>query len=273
MTTARRKLSMQLTPLLDLLLIVIFAQYMEVRESAGEVEAGAASVQRSLEAAQTESANVRRELAETLTALQAALAREQTDRTLYDRNLTAAVERQQLLGRLMVELFSIPPEVVESLLRPDRPLSEVESSADYQRLREQFRELAAATPGEMVRHLLTFSEVRKQCDIWELHIFNTDNSLRLKVNGEVRAVPLPLSGASDFAALDQAGFEQSLYTLLKSLPQPKGLVFITLTYDFSLRQNVLEPALLGLDRVIDRLRAEAAGRSRFEFADLGISTP
>lgn len=273
MTPVRRKLSMQLTPLLDLLLIVIFAQYMDVREHAGRAEASAATMSRALDATRTATEQLQSALAEALAAVQAALARERLDRTQYDRSLQTAVERQQLLGRLMVDLFSIPPEVVEALLRSDRPPPVIESSEDFARLREQFRELAAASPGEMVRHLLTYGEVQKQCDIWELHVHAAARQMQLEANGEVRSIDLPLDGTDELAGLDAAAFEQALYTLLKSLPQPKGLVFVTLTYDFNLRGNLFEPVLPAIDRVVDRLRTEAAGRSRFEFANLGMASP
>jgi hypothetical protein len=270
---ARRKLTLQLTPLLDMLLIVFFLQYMEMREDVGRVAGNTSQLQTQLGTSQAEVDRLRVELAEARATSQQALAREQADRAAADRNLITAIERQQLLGRLMVDLFNIPPDVVDKLLNPERLPPAIESSEEYARIREEFRDRAAATPGDMVRHLLTFSEVRKQCDIWELHLDAQARELRLEVNGTERQLPLPLEGGDNFASLDQPAFEHALYMLLKTMPQPKGLVFVTLTYDYALRANLFEPARLGIEHVVDRLRAEAAGRSQFEFADLGIAAP
>ncbi len=273
MNFTRRKLTLQLTPLLDMLLIVIFAQYLEMREQTGQVEAGALAVQTRLDDSQSEVDRLRLALADAAATVQALRREQRAELASKDQSLTRALERQQLLGRLMVDLFSIPPEVVDALLNPDRPPPAIASSEEFQNLREAFRQKAAATPGDMVRHLLTFSEVRKQCDIWELHLNSVTRMVELEVNGSRQSFPLPLDGSDDFAGLDQPAFEHALYSLMKTLPQPKGLVIVTLTYDYSLRSNLFEPARLGIDHVVDRLRVEAAGRSRFEFADLGVAFP
>ena len=280
MNRPARRLSLQLTPLLDLLLIVIFAQYLEVRESERGVAAQSAVLAEELQAARSESSQLRQMLDQAsglLDRMQQAMA--QTSAQLADQqrvqerqqlDLEQSLARQRLLGHLMVELFQIPEPVIQSVLDPHREPPLAQSPQEVARLREQFRQMAESSPGEMVRHLLTFEEVRKRCDIWELHLRANPRRLVLKDRGVEHELPLRLASEAPSAPLDGAAFEQELYFLLKSLPQPKGLVIAVLTYDADSRNNVVEPAREAVQRVLNRLRADSAGRSQFEFADLGI---
>lgn len=281
MSLSRRKLTLQLTPLLDMLLIVIFAQYMAMREAADSVTAEAATVQQDLDTSRAEVQRLQGSLAEasrllddvgrTMTATRSLLDRQQSENDLRHQQLSDALDRQRLLGVLMVELFQIPPEQIESLLDPERSPPLANSSPEFERLRNQFRELAQASPAEMIQHVLTFEEVRKRCDIWELHLHAEPRELTIESHGNIQRFPVPLESVEDFAGLDRAAFELALYTQFKTLPQPKGLVLVTLSYDYAVRENLLEPSRKALDYVIDRLRVESAGRSQFEFADLGIT--
>lgn len=283
MRPVQRKLTMQLTPLLDLLLIVIFAQYMDVRENADAASANMSQLSTELDSSRAEesrlrdsleqAANLLKDANRAMTQSQSLLQRQQAEQKRLGERLDSAAQRQQMLGRLVVELFGIPQAVIDTLLDPNRIPPLGESTAEFERLREQFRQMAAASPEAMVKHLLTYDEIRKRCDIWELHLQPEPRQLTLQSDGENRAFPLPLQSTDLFAPLDQAEFEQQLYAELKSLPQPKGLVIVTLTYDFNLRGNVLEPARVAIERVIDRLRVESIGRSQIEFADLGIPSP
>lgn len=280
MSRPARRLSLQLTPLLDLLLIVIFAQYLEVRESQRGVAAQNALLARELEVARTESTDLRRMLDQASRllddvqrAMNAQLADQQRVQQRQQLDLEQSVARQRLLGRLMVELFQIPEPVIEAVLDPRREPPLAQSPQETARLREQFRKMAESSPGEMVRHLLTFDEVRKRCDIWELHLQANPRQLVLKDGGVVHELPLRLASEAPSAPLDGEALEQELYFLLKSLPQPKGLVIAVLTYDAASRNNVVEPAREAVQRVLSRLRADSVGRSQFEFADLGIPIP
>jgi hypothetical protein len=283
MSVARRKLTMQLTPLLDLLLIVIFAQYMEMRDSAGAATESVESLQQDLAAARSEVSSLQVELTQasrlldqstqTVSNAQTLLERQRAERAAQELRLEQSVRRQQLLGRLMVDLFQIPPDDVAAILDPERNPSIADSSPKFAQLRQKFQQMAAAEPQEMIRHLLTFDEVQKHCDIWELQLHPNPRELTIQIGGVQRRFILPLQDEQDFAPLDGAAFERELYTQIKSLPQPKALVLVTLTYEFDVRENLLGPAKTGIAYVIDRLRVESAGRSQFEFAELGILEP
>ena len=280
MRVTGRKLTMQLTPLLDLLLIVIFAQYMDVRENANAATAGVEALQQELQSARDENTGLRtglqqasRLLSDANTAMaasQSLIQRQQAERLRLSESLAQSLTRQRLLGQLVVDLFDIATAIIDTLLDPNRIPPLGESTQEFERFREHFRQMAAANPSEMVRHLLTYEEIRKRCDVWELHLQQSPRELVLESDGERRGFPLPVESTDEFAALDATAFERHLYEELKALPQPKGLVIVTLTYDADLRRILLEPAQRSIERIIDRLRVEATGRSQFEFADLGV---
>lgn len=275
MMVAGRKLHFQLTPLLDLLLIVIFAQYMEVRETATREEA--ATTQK-ISAAEMQLA----EMSDSLQALQrdygAALQQSRKAETLLDEfrlrqgdeqrealkqkvelseALSEARKQRDLVGRMAIELFDVPSDIVEELLKPRLPGVEARTRAEIERIQQEFRKMSQQSAAEMVRHLLTFHELQKRCDIWNVHI-SENGAILLQTDQE----------SFEFRARDDKEFEQALFTRYKSLPQPKSLVIILLSYGDA-KAVWREAALSGLPRAADRMRADSNGRSRFEYALLG----
>ena len=275
-----RRLTFQLTPLLDLLLIVIFAQFMEVRDSAATQER-TSSVQ--LQESQESLTAAQAELNELLDRLQAtqqelnskttALSEiEQTEASLktdvdgLTRALEEARQQRETIARLLRELFDLPPETVAEIVR----LQELTQSRDPERsrlvarqvekLKLSLREFARKKPGEAVRHLMTFEELRKRCDIWDLYVQENGTTV-FRAGDEIRTLP----------RVDTAGeFETALFDRYKSLPQPKGMVIVLLSYG-NARASVYEAAIDGLPRAVERMQANALGGSRFEYAVLGYN--
>jgi hypothetical protein len=269
MTGSRfRKVAVHLTPLLDMTLIVFFAQYIEARQRSLEDTAAAQSAaadreKTALELGQLEvdfsrlqelleerrqSEAAARDASE---ALQSRISQTETD-------LDRALAQQRVLGELMIELFQIPPEALQAVLDPNRDPPIAASSEELARLRERFREMAQQDAGPMIRHLLSYEEIRKRCDVWELHIdqsgvasFNTGMQ-----TFRIRVVP--------------EDFERRFFDVYKSLPQPKGLVILLLTYDRASERRVTRPVQDAVPRIVDRMREDSGGRARFEYADLGV---
>jgi hypothetical protein len=65
-------------------------------------------------------------------------------------------------------------------------------------------------------------------------------------------------------------FEEDLFRKYKSLPQSKDLVILLLSVDRRSERQFVQPVRAALPRVVDRMRADAGGRTRFEYADLGV---
>lgn len=275
---ARRRLTMQLTPLLDLLLIVIFAQFMDVRErEATTVDKARRAVEEQYET-QAELDELRTTHQQAVDALNRAAADisrlksqnellSQRNESLSEQNqqlqsdIERAVAQQRLLGELVSELFRLPESVIADVLTPEGADAPAASPSQRQMLEARFRELSLQSAGRMIRHLLSIEEMRKRCDLWELHIDET-GWFTLHAGKAERG----------FRASSPEEFSDRLYAIYKSLPEPKSLVVIMLSYGDA-RADVREAAIQGLPRVTERMRQDSGGFIRFEYAVLGYQPP
>ncbi len=261
-----RKLTFQLTPLLDLLLIVIFAQYMEVRDTSQQQQA---KLERAAEARLTELqaqidverralGDERRRLMELEATSTERERRLQNANVELKQTLEGTLQQQAAAGDLIAELFQVPDELVEQILKPGSPFQTVRSSGELARLRAEFQQMAGQRGRDVIRHLLTFGEIRKRCDIWELYV--GDNSLIEFDAGEHH---------SEFRAESAEEFETRLFRRYKSLTQPKSLVVIMVSWG-DVRRGAVRSLLQGLPAVTDRMRSDSDGLTRFEYAVLGF---
>ena len=267
---------MQLTPLLDLLLIVIFAQFMEVREAETVLAADAQRATQQLRLGESQTVQLQRALADSQRRLSTAteeamlaqkLSEQQAQQyAIAKEQLTRSTQRQQILGTLVSELFHIPKSAIDQILDPTRLPHLSESSTEYEQLKQQFAEMAESRPYDVVKHLLTYDEIRKRCDVWELHLTALPAEATLQSSGRTFRFGLQI----DDGVLNQRAFEGQLYRVYKSLPEPKSLVIILLTYDGETRISVAEPAADGIRNTIEAMRVDTSDRVRFGFADLGI---
>lgn len=268
MRARSRKLSVQLTPLLDLLLIVMFAQLLDVRgheadsrQVAGEAQAAQEKLTEqlaSLEQAQADSLDELRKLRDRNEELAGNLAQRTSDAETAEERLDRALAQQRVLGELVTELFQVPPNDLEELFNEGRTPPIAESPEELQRLRERFREMSEQSAGAMILHLLSYEEIRKRCDVWNLHV-------------DGKGIAEFDTGAQTFRLrVSSADFEQELFRVYKSIPQPKSLVIVLLTYDRDSRKAVTDAVEDAIPRLLDRMREDSGGRARFEYANLGI---
>lgn len=248
MSLLPRRLTFQLTPLLDLLLIVIFAQYMEVRQRSAEVEQ-----------------NVRQESGERVARLEERLDAEQQQRQQLQKKavaLQAALaesrERQERIGDLLAKLFRVPENVVQEVTGAAVPDGESRQSEQRQQLEAALRELSQKRGREIVEQLLTYQELRKRCDVWELYI--RDNGVVVFDTGRRTGT------LRDYET--SAGFREEFLEQYEPPPRQKSLVIVLVSYGdcrFVLRRAVLD----ALPKLVHKLQAESGGRTRYEFANLG----
>jgi hypothetical protein len=269
----RRRITLQLTPLLDMLLIVIFAQYLEVRERSLRAEQQAAS----------EIAAVRRQRADDEEQLAAARSRvAQLEDRLGERQRELETEVQELLDReqrvgdLVAEMFQVPEAVIESALKSLAATDQPPSPEELEDLRQQFRDLAGRRGHEAVKHLLTHAELRKRVDIWEIYI-DRSSMVRLNTGERVQQFRFEVDLEGQRRSPEEqerriagaAGrFGDRLFDIYKSLPQPKSVVILLFSYG-NIPYGVRKPAFDGLRLAADRMRTDSNGRSRFEYATLG----
>ena len=268
-----RRLTFQLTPLLDLLLIVIFAQFMDVRDTttlreqststqlsaAQEELAGTQDQLAKILAEKNEAESDREFLRQSLQELKDSTSGLELERKSLEESLKRAHEQRDTVANLVANLFDLPDETINELIRTRTPENVRLTPEQVKRLREEFKSFSKQNPGESVRHLLTFEEMRKRCDIWELYINDTGKTV---FSG---------SGQSHtFRAETTKEFADEFYERYKTLPQPKSLVIILLSYG-DVKASVYEAAIDGLPIVAERMRTDQSGRSRFEYAVLGFN--
>lgn len=231
-----RRIVLQVTSLLDMMLIVVFLQFMEMRETTRAEAARFQNAQADIEQQREEVASLRAEA-----------------EVIADQ----AFDQRDLVGKLTAELFNLPDDTIARLLKtrfPEDPPKEDEVAA----MQQEFRKLKGRRGQEVVKHLLTFNELRKRCDVWELYVSETGITT-LKVGDD----------EASFRAETAKEFAARLFGQYRALPESKSLVLIVLSYG-DVRAGTYEAAINGLPLVIDRMQADAAGHTRFEYAVLGF---
>lgn len=268
MSTVPRRLTFQLVSLFDLLMIVIFAQYLDVQEktrnqlarAAREVAAAESKADQAEEQKQAETEilasgeEIRRllerglqEKEEQYAALKADLEQQLTER---DDELDANRARMERLSALVAELFHLSPESLAGVLKS-------RSAEETARITEQLKRLASGSGGEAVKHLLTLAELEKRCDVWEIRI--GDDNVALVSAGERKQRIRPQTPQQ---------FQAELFKFYQQLPQPKSLVVILLSWaDAEL--GARNAAQGGIELATEHMRTDSERRSRFEYAVLG----
>jgi hypothetical protein len=268
----RRRMIMQLTSLVDLLFIVMFLQYMELRDAAQRQLHAEATRRRIAETAQGDAdrlkvsalantADMTRRIAD-LAAQNQALQERLT--AASKRLAVAAVEQQESEKRAAADLRAVAGVVKEMLGIPPESLVSVISGApeaERVKLRQRLEELKGEPPGRLVEHLRETAELKKYCEIWEVRI-HADNSVSVKI------------GANDadarFFVRSPEECANRLVALAKEHGEPKSLVIICLTWgdaDLTTREQVIN----GLKFAVIALKPEWGGTKRIEFAKLGYA--
>jgi hypothetical protein len=280
---SRRRLTLQLTPLLDMLLILVFVQYFQLRDTERSVNAERdqliverdqlageqAAARLSLEDLSRRLEEVRAQLIQASRQASDARSLAENERQAAARSegrLDQALAQQHTLGELVNELFQIPPDEFSRLLDSARSPSLPENSLERDRLTQRWKSLASQSPGRVIEHLLSYEEIRKRCDVWTLHI-DAQGILTLSDGTRTAKLRIPLTAQDD---VNSEALVNDLFHWYRTLPQAKSLVVILLTYDRDARIYLTEAIRLVLPVWAARMQADAAGRSRFEYADLGF---
>ena len=279
---AKKKLTFQLTPLLDLLLIVIFAQYMEVQQTSARAEQ---EIARRADEQTAAALKAQREAERLLAELQG--QRQNLKAQLEDQLADLTEEMQNVLDQrkdladFVARLFQIPKEVLDRVLAANDRTQE-----EQEQIRNMVNELAEEHRNKVIKHLITHQAMRKRVDVWTLFITEEGNA-QLKVGNEtkiirVREPLLPdeanrlksLPARERFLATRQAEgkaaekFAQELFSAYKTLPQPKSIVVLVVSWNQNLTRYYREPAREGLDATL-RLFDSSGDRTQFIPAVLG----
>jgi hypothetical protein len=233
-----------LTPLLDLMLIVLFAQYMEVQIVA-KTEADRIANER--RATDNENESLRKQVEEWETAQ-------------HQRDQIEQREREKI-GQLVRELFRVPESMLNKFIQP-RSMTEAGglSPGEITDLKARFQQLASSTGEQIVDHLLMFNEMRKQFDIWDIYMTE---------NGELRITAGPDRQTLITKPIDTPeAFVDAILKVRKQFPPTKGTVLILCRYGDCRLINKLS-MIRGLPAIAERLRHDGQGTINFEYAVLG----
>src|SRR3954471_15485042 len=193
----RRRFTLQLTPLLDLLFIVLYAQYIDLqdvtrreiaqeteRRHQAEVEGVAAAKLRTdalarvsdltqkLEQSDVEKRRLTREL-------QLARAETQKEGQAREELEKLAAKDRQAIGQLVQNVLRINQDVIYDALQGASP-------ADRTHLRAAFEDMKNKSAAAVIHHLRATEELKKRADLWEVYI-GDDNSVRVTLVGDVVA--------------------------------------------------------------------------------------
>jgi hypothetical protein len=258
MKSAPRRLTFQLVSLFDLLIIVVFAQYMDMLNTTQSEESKLAADRETVQQERLLSSLRHERDADELARSRVALFALQQEREEMEKERVEAAEsarqaREDMLrlARLVAQLFDLPESLLKEALA-------ARSEADQARLRKAIEDLSRRDPGEIIKHILTLDEIQKRCDIWEVHL------------GDDNAATLTAAQQSHrFRAAASEKFESELFRLYKTLPQPKSLVIVLLSWsdtDLSYR----DAAVSGLMKATERMESDSNRQTRFHAAVLGF---
>ena len=243
---SRRRLTLQITPILDMLLIVLFMQFLDIKERAAALETQASTSAASVVEMEAQVQDAQAHVA---------AAQQETDRVR---------EQHEAVARMLGEVFRLTPAETQAFVKEMRaPTLSGPSPAAEARLKA----LASGSPEPILKHLLTYDEIRKRCDVWELYIDGQDVA-HLDTGDRERVFRVDLDRNNNDADIEQ--FSEELETAYRSLPQPKHLVILQLTYARNARLTVTEGVAGALPKVFDRMNSASGGLTRFEYADMGV---
>ncbi|WDQ16740.1 hypothetical protein [Rhodopirellula sp. P2] len=243
----RRRIRFQLTPLMDLLLIIVFAQFMEMRETSQE---------------QT------REISQERQALldEQATWRAERDRAVAERNMALATQQAntQDVGRAIEMLRGWlnldADESQATILRPGTDSQDVIARAI-----ERSRQLASADPNTLIRFLVGHDELLKRAEVWTVHARETGDVV-FEASGHTETFRLESQRQSQRTQ----EIADRLFAAYKQTPQPKGLIVVLVSYAPRSVAGVYQPLIDAMPATLERLRADTP-TSRFEYTVLGAA--
>ena len=253
----KRRLALQLTPLLDLLLIVKFSQYIENRHRSVAAQETLAAREKEMDtrlAAEDARMEQRRLALEKDVADQKASLAELA-RT-YDEKFRSIVNQHHQIGSILAESLNLPGNVIAEVLK----LRTSGSSDDAKRLQdaaERLQKLMQARGEEIFRFMLQVDEMQKHVTIWEIHV---------QENGQAFITDSQQSFVTDFSS--DAELAARLFESSKSFSEPKSLIVVLLTWSDA-QAVARRRATDAMPLLMEQLRRDAGGTRWYDFSIIG----
>lgn len=285
-----RKLTMQLTPLLDLLLIVIFAQFMEMRDESNASAAKEREQAASLDKERQQLAQLKKSIGAQSDQDRDRIAELQKQLRERENSIKSRLEKltaqRDLLSKHLAALFQVPEAALRKTLEPLAAAEVARTAAELKRLEQTVKSLAAGGTPRVVRHVIKYEELLKRCDIWEIHV-DSKSLARVVFGGKKHdfrysAKPPLLVNRADadtrrqnkleitrYRKELQEDFERKLFAYYKNLPQLKNVVIILLSREKDTPLATYDAAKLGLQQAADHISTDTGARITVVSTDLG----
>ncbi len=256
---SRTRFRFQLTSLMDLLLIIVFAQFMEFRHASESAR------RESLMTLETRQQELESRFAEARERLerdrQALLDESAAVRASRNEAVAQARESQRERDRVVATLSGLLARVTEGFSPQDSADDARQTVASAESLG---RQLAESGTADLLRFLVGYEELLKRAEVWTLHVSD---------RGDITVQAGPGEVSFRLEARDQRSRTEEFVTQLRAasrtFPQPKGLVVVLASYSpLSIAGNY-QPVIDGLPQAMEFLASDADQRTRFEFAIVG----
>jgi hypothetical protein len=267
----RRRFTLQLAPLLDLLFIVLYAQYIDLQEATRREVAQETERRHQAELHEREASKLRTDALQQLSDLNQQVEQFQIEKRRLTRELELARQQTEKEGQAREELEKLAAkdraaigQLVQSVLRinQDAILEAIQASPapDRQKLRAEFEEMSTKSAAAVIHHLRATEELKKRADLWEVYI-GDDNAVRVTLVGEQVAENLQVQSPDQLA--------NTIAELARQRGEPKSLVIVLLSWSNADRRT-RDLTRQALDDVVTVLKADWPGK-RIEVAPLGYT--
>lgn len=247
----RRRFTLQLTPLLDLLLIVIFAQFMEVQQT---VQSGERQLRDQQQALQQDYDQRRQDLESAHAATEEAL---EASRQRYAEQIQSIMDQHRQAASTLSETFDLPQRLIEEALQ----LQSAGQTGDAERMQQaaaQLQQLLQSRDAELLQFMIRYDEMQKHVSVWELHLL--DNGQALFSDGKLTR-RLSFDSAEEFSA--------RCFEVSKAFEEPRPLTLILMTYGDT-QAGIRRNAVTGFPDLIHRLREDTDGTRWFDYSLMGF---
>ncbi len=260
----RRRIILQLTPMLDLMLTVLFVQAILLKGVSMDAVDAKTKVATTLAASRdmvsrykqdneglTRERNDLRDKLKTAEDRLAAATESQLEAEERVKEINANMER---IANLAKNIFDVSEETV---------LTMTAGMNDNQaaRIRAELERIQKENPSEALKELMKLDELRKRCDFWGLHV-SYDGQLEFFVNDKKIAStfiqkdfgPEPIVNAMEDAA--------------SQLQEPKSIVLVVLTHA-NPETTICRLAKHGVKSFLSRRNTMPNSKSKYELSEWG----
>ncbi|MEM9365146.1 MAG: hypothetical protein AAGD07_04055 [Planctomycetota bacterium] len=260
-----RRTRFQLAPLMDLLLIIVFAQFLDVRETSQKQVDALVAEQRASRTrvlkAEAEATAAKTEADRRSAPLRSQIAALQQSREEAETRARRDATRMNQALRTLAAGIGIS----DTQLRGFAIGGDDDAEIAVERAIALSQQLSRSSPAAVMRFLVGHEELLKRAEVWNTHVLPSGD---IKLIAGERTQEFRLEGTTQDARTQEA--IDQFYAAYKQLPESKGLVVVLVSFDGMSRAGVYQPLLDAMPDAMDRLRLDNPG-NRFEFTVLGTT--